>query len=179
MPVPDSGNSAAMGYSQESGLPFEMGFVRNHYVGRTFIEPQQARRDVGVRIKLNAVKEVVRGKRVVVVDDSIVRGTTCRGRVNALREAGAKEVHMRVSCPPIRYPCHYGIDFPTKTELIAAKHSIEEIRSFIGATTLKYLGKDEMFSCTSRPGQDYCSACFDGSYFIKVPQGRDKTVLER
>ncbi len=179
MPVPDSGNSAAMGYSRESGLPFEMGFVRNHYIGRMFIEPEQARRDVGVRIKLNVIREVVRGKRVVVVDDSIVRGTTCRGRVNALKAAGAKEVHMRVSCPPIRHPCHYGIDFPTKTELVAAKHSVEEIRGFIGATTLKYLGRDEMLSCVSRPGQDYCTACFDGSYFVEIPEGQTKTVLER
>jgi amidophosphoribosyltransferase len=179
MSVPDSGNSAAMGYSQASGLPLEMGFVRNHYVGRTFIEPVQARRDVGVRIKLNVVREVIRGKRVVVVDDSIVRGTTCKGRVNALRAAGAKEVHMRVSCPPIRYPCHYGIDFPTTTELIAAKHSVEEIRSFIGATTLKYLDSEEMLSCVSGPPQNYCTACFDGSYHVEIPQGQTKTALER
>jgi len=178
MAVPDSGNSAAMGYSQASGLPLEMGFVRNHYIGRTFIEPEQARRDVSVRIKLNAVKDVVQGKKVVVVDDSIVRGTTCKGRVNALKAAGAKEVHMRVSCPPIRYPCYYGIDFPTKTELIASKHSIENIRDFIGATTLKYLGRDEMLSCVSRQPEDYCSACFDGSHYVKIPEGRSKSALE-
>ncbi len=179
MPVPDSGNSAAMGYARESGLPLEMGFVRNHYVGRTFIEPEQTRRDISVRIKLNAVKEVVGGKRVVVVDDSIVRGTTCRGRVRALKAAGAKEVHMRVSCPPIRFPCHYGIDFPTTTELIAGKRTIEEIRRFIGATTLKYLGKEEMLSCVSYSPGDYCTACFDGSYLVEIPEGQTKTVLER
>ena len=179
MSVPDSGNSAAMGYCEASGLPLEMGFVRNHYVGRTFIEPEQARRDLGVKIKLNVVKKVVRGKRVVVVDDSIVRGTTCRGRVNALREAGATEVHMRVSCPPIRHPCYYGIDFPTKTELIAAKHSVDEIRGFIGATTLKYLGREDMLSCVSGPAQDYCTACFDGSHHFEAPEGLTKTVLER
>lgn len=179
IPVPDSGNSAAMGYAQGSGLPFEMGFVRNHYVGRTFIEPQQERRDVGVRIKLNIVEEVVRGKRVVVMDDSIVRGTTCRGRVNTLKAAGAKEIHMRVSCPPIRHPCYYGIDFPTRTELIAGKYSVEEIRNFIGATTLKYTKKEDMLSCVSRPPGGYCTACFDGEYCVPVPGGQTKTVLER
>lgn len=179
MSVPDSGNSAAMGYSEVSGLPLEMGFVRNHYIGRTFIEPEQTRRDINVRIKLNVIEEVVRGKRVVVVDDSIVRGTTCRGRVNALKAAGAKEVHMRVSCPPIRYPCYYGIDFPTSTELIAAKHSVDEIRDFIGATTLRYLAIDEMLSCVSRKPRDYCTACFDGSYHEGIPGGLSKTVLER
>jgi amidophosphoribosyltransferase len=178
-PVPDSGNSAAIGYAQASGLPLDMGFVRNHYVGRTFIEPLQERRDINVRIKLNMVESVVQGKRVVVVDDSIVRGTTCRGRVNALKAAGAREVHMRVSCPPIRYPCHYGIDFPTRTELIAGKHAVEEICGFIGATTLKYLGREEMLSCVSRPPEDYCTACFDGSYFVGIPSGQTKTALER
>ena len=177
--VPDSGNSAAMGYAEASGLPLEMGFVRNHYVGRTFIEPEQARRDIGVRIKLNVIEKVVRGRRVVVIDDSIVRGTTCRGRINALKAAGASEIHMRVSCPPIRYPCYYGIDFPTKTELVAAKHSIEDIRDFIGATTLKYLDKGDMLSCVSRNPKDYCTACFDGSYFVEVPEGQNKTLLER
>jgi len=179
MPVPDSGNSSAMGYAHASGLPFDMGFVRNHYIGRTFIEPEQERRDIGVRIKLNVVREVVEGKSVVVVDDSIVRGTTCRGRVNALKAAGAREVHMRVSCPPIQYPCYYGIDFPTKTELIAGKHSIEDIRHFIGATTLKYLEKDKMLSCVSREPGSYCTACFDGKYHVKIPEGQTKTVLER
>lgn len=179
MPVPDSGNSAAMGYAQASGLPFEMGFVRNHYIGRTFIEPEQDRRDIGVRIKLNAVEQVVRGKRVVVVDDSIVRGTTCRGRMNALRTAGAKEVHMRVTCPPIKFPCFYGIDFPTPSELIAGRHSLEDIRQFIGATTLKYLGRDEMLSCVSGRAEDYCTACFDGSYGSEIPKGQSKFMLER
>ena len=179
MPVPDSGNSAAMGYAQVSGLPFEMGFVRNHYIGRTFIEPEQDRRDIGVRIKLNAVEQVLRGKRVVVVDDSIVRGTTCRGRMNAIRAAGAKEVHMRVSCPPIRFPCYYGIDFPTRAELIASRHSVEEIRQFIGATTLKYLDKEDMLSCVSGEPEDYCTACFDGSYLTDIPTGQSKHMLER
>ncbi len=179
MPVPDSGNSAAIGYAQVSGLPFEMGFVRNHYIGRTFIEPEQDRRDIGVRIKLNVVEQVIRGKKVVVIDDSIVRGTTCRGRMNALKAAGASEVHMRVSCPPIKFPCYYGIDFPTRSELIAGRHSLEEIRRFIGATTLKYLEKEEMLSCVSGKPEDYCTACFDGSYSTNIPKSQSKYILER
>ena len=179
VPIPDSGNISALGFSQKRNMPFEMGIVRNHYIGRTFIEPEQDRRDISVRIKLNAVEQVIRGKRVIVIDDSIVRGTTCRGRMNALKAAGAKEVHMRVSCPPIKFPCYYGIDFPTRSELIAGRHSLEEIRRFIGATTLKYLDKEKMLSCVSGKPENYCTACFDGSYLTNIPKSQSKYVLER
>jgi amidophosphoribosyltransferase len=132
MPIPDSGNYAAIGFAEESGIPYEIGMIRNHYIGRTFIQPSQLVRDFKVRVKLNPIKDVLKGKRVVIIEDSIVRGTTSRIRVKTLREAGAREVHMRVSCPPLRHPCFYGIDFPTKKELIASNHPVEWIRDFIG-----------------------------------------------
>ncbi|MFH0964925.1 MAG: amidophosphoribosyltransferase [Planctomycetota bacterium] len=177
--VPDSGNSASMGYANASSIPLERGFIRNHYVGRTFIQPSQQARFRNVQVKLNVVRDVVRDKRVVVVDDSIIRGTTCRSRVRTLKDAGAREVHMRISCPPTRYACFYGIDFPTRTELLAARHSTEEIRTFIEADTLGYLSLDGMLSCLSQPPDHYCTACWTGEYPIEVDAGTDKFVLER
>jgi len=161
--VPDSGNSAALGYSIESGIPLEYGFIRNHYVGRTFIMPQQKDRVKGVDLKLAVLQEAVRGKRVIVVDDSIVRGTTARRRVQRLREAGAAEVHVRISCPPIKYPCFYGIDFPTSKELVAGSMSVEEIRCFIEADSLGYLSLESLF-LPFEGAHRFCSACFNGRY---------------
>src|SRR5262249_58683994 len=142
IPVPDSGTSAALGYSEESGTPYEMGLIRNHYVGRTFIEPKQGIRHFGVKVKLNPMREMLEGRRVVVVDDSIVRGTTSRKIVRMIRGAGARAVHVRISSPPIQWPCYYGIDTPTRKELIGASHSVEEIRRYLGADSLGYLSLD-------------------------------------
>jgi len=176
--VPDSGRSAAMGYSQVSGIPFDRGFIRNHYVGRTFIMPATDARQSGVEIKLNLVKDVVRGKRVVVVDDSIIRGTTSKGRLHQLRRAGAKEVHFRISCPPTRCPCYYGIDFPTDRELIAASKSVDEIAEFLEVDSLGYLSLDGLLSSVSDP-QSYCTACFSGEYPVPPHEEMDKHALER
>jgi len=170
VPVPDSGMYAALGYSEESGIPFAMGLVRNHYVGRTFIEPKQAIRHFGVKVKLNPVREVVGGKRVVLVDDSIVRGTTSRKIVQMIREAGAKEVHVRISSPPTMNSCHYGIDTPTRGELIAANQSNEEIRRFIDADSLGYLSVEGMLEAFGRPQQATCTACFTGIYPVEVEE---------
>jgi amidophosphoribosyltransferase len=166
MPFPDSGNYAALGFAEASQMPFEMGVIRNHYVGRTFIQPSQAMRDFGVRVKLNPVPELLRGKRVVLVEDSIIRGTTTRTRLCALRKAGAKEVHMLVSCPPHRFPCPYGIDFSTKGELIAASHSVEEICQFIGLDSLNYLSLEGLLEGARASNDDhsFCLACFTGNY---------------
>ena len=161
--VPDSSNSAALGYSEESGVPFELGLIRNHYVGRTFIHPTQAGRDFRVRIKYNAVREVIEGKRVVVVDDSLVRGTTSRGLIALIREAGAKEVHFRVASPPVVSPCYYGIDMPTREELIGAQKSVEEIRRHLHVDTLGYLSRDGMHEAVRDFGP-FCDACFGGHY---------------
>lgn len=166
--VPEGGNSAALGYSHFSGIPIERGFIRNHYVGRTFIQPGQGKRDKKVELKLNAISEVVKGKKVVVVDDSIVRGTTSRSRLGLLRKAGAKEIHVRISCPPLRFPCHYGIDFQIKEELIAANHTIEEIRKFLEVDSLAYISIEGMLGCTSLPDRQYCEACFSGDYPVSV-----------
>ena len=163
-PVPDSGVPAAMGYAEESGIPLEFGLIRNHYVGRTFIEPQQSIRHFGVKIKLNAQREVLNGKRVIVVDDSIVRGTTSRKIIRMLRDAGAKEVHMRISSPATISPCYYGIDTPTRTELIASSHSVEEIRRYIDADTLAYLSNEGMYVYFNGKKQGFCDACFTGNY---------------
>ena len=163
-PVPDSGVPAAIGYAEESGLPLEFGLIRNHYVGRTFIEPQESIRHFGVKIKLNAQREVLEGKRVVVVDDSIVRGTTSRKIVRMLREAGAKKVHMRISSPPTTGPCYYGIDTPTRSELIASSSSVEEIRKFIDADSLCYLSHEGMYGFLDGRMQGFCDACFSGNY---------------
>jgi amidophosphoribosyltransferase len=163
-PVPDSGVPAAIGYAEESGIPLEFGLIRNHYVGRTFIEPQQTIRHFGVKIKLNAQRAVLDGKKVVVVDDSIVRGTTSRKIIRMLRDAGAKEVHMRISSPATVGPCYYGIDTPTRTELIASSNSTEEIRRFIGADTLAYLSREGMYAHFDGKRQGFCDACFSGEY---------------
>jgi amidophosphoribosyltransferase len=168
MSVPDSGNFAALGYSEESGIPFGMGLVRNHYVGRTFIEPKQSIRHFGVKVKLNAVKSVVGGKRIVLVDDSIVRGTTSKKIVRMLKSAGATEVHMRISSPPTRHPCHYGIDTPRRKELIAATHDIEATRKFIEADTLGYLSLEGMFAAFGKGEDQTCAACFSGRYPVPL-----------
>ena len=177
MPFPDSGNYAAVGYAQESGLPLELAMIRNHYVGRTFINPSQDMRDFGVRVKLNPVKSMIKGKRVIIVEDSIVRGTTIRTRVKKLRELGAREIHMRVSCPPIKFPCYYGIDFSSKGELIAANNSIPDIARFIGLDSLHYLTIDGLLSSVSQ-GQDYCLACFNGEYPVEPCGSTGKLSLE-
>jgi len=166
--VPDSGNSAAIGYARESGIPYDRGLIRNHYVGRTFINPRQSDRITAADVKLNPVRSVIRGKRVIVVDDSIVRGITSRGRIRMLRKAGAKEIHMRISCPPTRHPCYYGIDFPTTTELIAATHSVEEIRDELELDSLGYLSVEGLLASVSKPPEDYCTACWTGDYVTPV-----------
>jgi len=165
VPVPDSGVSAAMGYASESGIPFRFGLIRNHYVGRTFIEPQQQVRDFGVKLKLNPVRSVLEGKRIVLIDDSIVRGTTSRKIVRMIRSAGAKEVHMRISCPPTISPCFYGVDTPSKKQLIAANKSVDEIRDYIGAESLSYLSLEGLKkACGDGEPSTYCSACYTGRY---------------
>ncbi len=165
VPVPDSGNTAAIGYSAESGIPFRLGLIRNHYIGRTFIEPQQSVRDFGVKLKLNPVRTLLDGKRVILIDDSIVRGTTSKKIVRMIRNAGAKEVHMRISCPPTISPCFYGVDTPTKKQLIAANKTIEEIRDFIGADSLAYLSLAGLkIACGEGEKTHYCSACYTGTY---------------
>lgn len=179
VPVPDSGNVAAMGYSMESGIPLEFGFIRSHYVGRTFIKPRQSDRDIGVRIKLNVVREVVDGRRVIVVDDSVIRGTTSRSRVRLLRNAGAKEVHLRISCPPHRFTCHYGIDFPDPNELIANKHSLEEMAGVLDVDSIGYVSHEGLLTCVSRPPESYCTSCFSGDYPVPVPAGLNKYSLEK
>jgi len=174
VPVPDSGMGAALGYSEESGLPFQWGLIRNHYVGRTFIEPKQSIRSFGVKIKLNPVRSVLEGKRVVLIDDSIVRGTTSRKIVGMVREAGAREVHMRISSPPTTGPCYYGIDTPLKTELIASSHSTEEIRRSIGADSLAYLTHEGLLAAIGdAKGDRHCTACFSGRYPVAVSQAED------
>jgi len=165
VPVPDSGVTAAMGFASESGIPLRFGLIRNHYVGRTFIEPQQSVRDFGVKLKLNPVRSLLEGKRVVLIDDSIVRGTTSRKIVRMVRSAGAKEVHMRISCPPTISPCYYGVDTPRKKELIAANNSVEEIRRYIGADSLSYLSIDGLKkACRDGEKTTYCTACYTGRY---------------
>ena len=178
MPIPDSGFSAALGFSHESGIPFERGMIRNHYVGRTFIQPSQIIRDFNVKIKLNPVKDILKGQRVVVVDDSIVRGTTSKMRIKSIRKAGAKEIHMRISCPPHRFPCYYGIDFPTQGELIAARHSQEEIKKFLGVESIGYLSIDGLLGSVSGPKSDYCTCCYTGDYPVPPEDHVDKYVME-
>jgi amidophosphoribosyltransferase len=172
--VPDSSNSAAIGFAEESGLPFELALIRNHYVGRTFIQPTQATRDAKVRLKYNAVREVLQGKRVVMVDDSIVRGTTTRGLVQLVRAAGAAEVHMRVSSAPVTGPCYYGIDTPSREELIAANHTQEEIRQHLGVESLGYLSLDGMLNAVPGGPHGFCHACFSGDYPTPPPTDPDK-----
>jgi amidophosphoribosyltransferase len=178
VPVPDSGNCAALGYSLESGIPFEMAFVRNHYVGRSFLQPSQLIRDFNVRVKLNLIGELVKGKRVIIIDDSIVRGTTSKTRVNSLKEAGAKEVHVLVSCPPHMNPCVYGIDFPDRSKLMAANHSLDEIRRYLNADSLGYLSIDGMVKATAKPRESFCMACYDGDYPVPFDPLLDKQIIE-
>jgi len=184
IPVPESGTPAAIGYAQESGIPYGQGLVKNSYVGRTFIQPSQTIRQLGIRLKLNPLKEIIRGKRLVVVDDSIVRGNTQRALVRMLREAGALEVHVRIASPPVRWPCFYGIDFASPAELIAngldtADGVYEGVRRAIGADSLGYISPDEMIAATEQPKSRLCAACFDGTYPIPLPEGAiGKNVLE-
>jgi amidophosphoribosyltransferase len=183
VPVPDSGVTAAMGYAAESGIPFRFGLIRNHYVGRTFIEPRQSVRDFGVKLKINPVRSLLEGKRVVLIDDSIVRGTTSRKIVRMVRSAGAKEVHMRISCPPTISPCFYGVDTPSKKELIAANKSVEEIREFIGADSLAYLSLAGMRkACGDGEKTTYCTACYTGVYptnWVDVEEIQPASVVKR
>ena len=179
IPVPDSGNCAALGYSLESGIKYEMAFVRNHYVGRSFLQPTQLIRDFNVRVKLNLIGDLVKDKRVIIVDDSIVRGTTCKARVNNLKEAGAKEVHVLVSCPPHMNPCVYGIDFPDRTKLMAANYSIDEIRKYLNADSLHYLSQEGMVRATGLPKTAFCMACYDGDYPVAYDSSVDKQIMER
>ncbi|TAN59044.1 amidophosphoribosyltransferase [bacterium] len=179
VPVPDSGFSAAMGYSKESGIPLEMGIIRNHYVGRTFIQPAQDTRELSVKVKFNLLKDVLRGKRIIIVDDSIVRGNTSRIRVRNLRKAGVREVHLRISCPPHRYPCFYGIDFHRQSELIANRYeSLEKIRQYLGVDSLGYLSLEGMLSCLKHPINHYCTACWTARYQIKPEDKHSKFSLE-
>ncbi len=170
VPVPDSGVCAAMGFSAEAGIPLRMGLIRNHYVGRTFIEPQSAIRHFGVRVKLNPVRSILEGKRVVLVDDSIVRGTTSRKIVGMVRAAGAKEVHVRISCPPTVSPCFYGIDTPRRSELIAATHTIEDIRKFLEADSVGYLSLEGLMAAVGNGHESYCSSCYTGHYPVECPR---------
>jgi amidophosphoribosyltransferase len=170
VPVPDSGNAAALGYAEESGLPFEMALVRSHYVGRTFIEPRQSIRHFGVKIKFNPVAELLRGKRIVLVEDSLVRGTTLRKVIPMLRQAGAREVHMRIAAPPTTNPCFYGIDTPTREELIASNYAIDEVRRWITADSLAYLSWDGLYSFQGQGREGFCDACFTGRYPIEIPK---------
>jgi amidophosphoribosyltransferase len=174
MPVPESGTPAATGYAEESGIPFGQGFVKNSYVGRTFIQPSQTLRQLGIRLKLNALEHMIRGKRIVVVDDSIVRGNTQRAQVRMLREAGALEVHVRISSPPVKWPCFYGIDFATRAELIANGLDVEEIANSVGADSLGYISLEGMVEATSQPMSSLCTACFTGSYPVELP---DESLL--
>jgi len=179
MPMPDSGRSAALGYAKASGITLEEGIVPNRFVGRTFILPSQKERDRAVSLKLNIIPDVVRGKRIILVEDSIVRGTTTRSKMRAIRRAGAKEIHLRVSCPPIRHPCFYGIDFPTRKELIAHERTVEQIREFLEVDSLAYLSIDGMLSCLKGPKSHYCTACWSGEYKLPVEDPVSKFGFER
>src|SRR4029077_1338156 len=179
VPVPDSGNYAALGFSHELNIPYEHAFVRNHYIGRSFLQPTQLIRDFNVRVKLNLIPDLVKGKRVIIVDDSIVRGTTCKARVNNLKEAGAKEVHVLVSCPPHMNPCVYGIHFPDRSKLMAANHSLDEIRQYLNADSLAYLSKEGMVKATGLPKEAFCMACYDGNYPVPYDSQFNKNFIER
>ncbi len=180
MPFPDSGTYAAIGYSEASGIPFEMGMIRNHYVGRTFIQPTQSMRDFGVRIKLNPVQQLLKGKDIIIIEDSIIRGTTIKTRVKALRELGVGKVHMRVAGPPHRFPCHYGIDFSTRGELIAAKMSVDKLKDYLGLDSLHYLSIKGLLASTGveNPEENFCKACFDGCYPVAFDENLSKECLE-
>lgn len=180
MPFPDSGTSAALGYSEASGIPFEMGMIRNHYIGRTFIQPTQSMRDFSVRVKLNPIKEVLKGKDIIIIEDSIIRGTTVKTRVKTLKNIGVKRIHMRVSGPPHRFPCHYGIDFSTRGELIAAGQSIKQLTQSLNLDTLYYLSLEGLLEATGidHPDSNFCKACFDGCYPVSFDENLSKYCLE-
>jgi amidophosphoribosyltransferase len=178
MPFPDSGNYAAIGYSQASGLPIEVAMIRNHYVGRTFIQPSEEIRSISVKMKLNPVKDILKGKEVIIIDDSLVRGTTSRNRLKSIKEAGAKKIHFLLSCPPLRFPCFFGIDFPSSAELIAHKHSVEEIRKFLDIDTLYYLSIEGLLSAVEELRDKVCLACFTGEYPIEVDFSFRKDIAE-
>ena len=181
MPFPDSGTYAAIGYSEASGIPFEMGMIRNHYVGRTFIQPTQSMRDFGVRVKLNPVEQLLKGKDIIIIEDSVIRGTTIKTRVKALRKLGVGKVHMRVAGPPHRFPCHYGIDFSTRGELIAAKKTVEELRGYLALDSLHYLSIEGLLQSTGveNPEANFCKACFDGCYPVAFDENLTKECLEK
>ena len=179
IPVPDSGVCAAMGYSEQSGIPYEMAFIRNHYVGRSFLQPTQLIRDFNVRVKLNLIESLVKDKSVVIVDDSIVRGTTCRSRVKTLKDAGAREVHVAVSCPPHKNPCVYGIDFPDRSQLMAHNNTVDEIRKYLNADSLHYLSLEGMVAATGQKRDAFCLACYDGKYPVPYDPLLDKNIIER
>jgi len=177
--MPDSGRSAAAGYARASGIPYREGIVPNRYVGRTFIKPTQGERHAAVRLKLNVIRELVEDRVVIVVDDSIVRGTTTRVKMQHIYEAGAKEVHLRISCPPIRNPCYFGIDFATREQLIAHERTVEDIRAFLGVDSLHFLSLEGLLATMKRPGDWYCTACWSGDYPIDVEHPVTEDVLER
>ena len=179
IPVPNCARCAAIGYARQSGVPLGRGFTTSHYAGRSFIMPSQASRDLAVKMKLNVIKEAVRGKRLVVVEDSVVRGTTTRGKMGALRKAGAKEIHLRVASPPIRHPCYFGIDFPDPSRLVAAKRSVDEVRDYLEVDSLHYLSHEGMLACVRMASSKYCTACFSGEYPIDVTEPVEKFALER
>jgi len=176
VPVPDTGHSAAQGYAAESGIPYGEGLMKNRYVGRTFIQPTPSLRQRGVKLKLNPIPDAVKGRRLVIVDDSIVRGTTTRQIIQILREAGAAEVHVRITSPPIRWPCFYGIDMSTRQELVASDLSVEEVRAFVGADSLAYLELEDLVESTGSTAGEFCRACFDGEYPVPIPE-REPTKL--
>ncbi|MCW2545797.1 MAG: amidophosphoribosyltransferase, partial [Mycobacterium sp.] len=180
IPVPESGTPAAIGYAEQSGIPYGAGLVKNAYVGRTFIQPSQTIRQLGIRLKLNPLREVIAGKRLVVVDDSVVRGNTQRALVKMLRESGAAEVHVRISSPPVRWPCFYGIDFATRDELIATGRGVEDIRTLLGADSLAFVSLEGLIGATNQPAERLCKACFTGSYPVELPDPsqRGKGMLE-
>ena len=177
--VPDSANTAALGYSEESGIKFEIGLIRNHYVGRTFIDPEQKIRDLDVKIKFNPVKGALKGKRVVVVDDSIVRGTTSKKLIKLIRSSGAKAIHLRISSPPIISPCFFGIDMPTKGELIASSKTVRVIRDYLDVDSLGYLSTEGMLSMPALPNSSFCVGCFSGKYALPIEKNHGKFHLEK
>jgi len=179
VPVPNCARCAAGGYAEQSGIPYSRGFTVSHYAGRSFIEPEQPMRDLAVKMKLNVIKEVVKDKRLVVIEDSIVRGTTTRGKMGALRRAGAREIHLRVSCPPIRHPCFYGIDFPSTDELIAHEKSVDQIRDYLEIDSLAFLSLEGMLKCVKFPPDHYCTACWSGKYPVPIEHAFNKYVFER
>ncbi len=179
VPVPNCAMCAGSGYARESGIPYGRAFTTSHYTGRSFIMPTQADRDLTVKMKLTTIKEAVRGQRLVVVEDSVVRGTTTRGKIGTLRDAGAKEIHLRVASPPIRHPCYFGIDFPDQKELIASTRTVDEIRDYLGVDSLYYLSHEGMLSCVKMPPEKYCTACFSGEYPINVEEPFEKFAMER